>query len=258
MADNSKARRIKLTLEYDGLCFHGFQKQKPPQSEIPTIQGAIEEALFKISNQKVNLQVAGRTDAGVHATGQVCHFDIISNNQLISFKDGINRFTPTTISVINAEEVTQDFQARFNCCARNYEYFIYNRRTASPFWIGRAMHIQKPLNVQAMQKAAECFIGEHDFSAFRSPDCTAKSPIKKIHLFNIEKTGDIIKITIRGSAFLHNMVRIMCGTLVMVGKGKIPVEEVKKILQAKNKHASPLTLNPEGLYFTKAEYPEDI
>lgn len=246
-------RRIKLTLEYDGKSFHGFQRQK---SGVPTIQGSIETALFKITGQNITLQVAGRTDAGVHAKGQVCHFDIESNNKLISFKDGINRYTPTSISIINAEEVDESFQARFNCCARNYEYLIFNRRTASPFWIGRATHIPKPLNVKNMQKAAECFVGKHDFSAFRTPECTAKSPVKTIHHFIIEQDGDIIKFTIRGSAFLHNMVRIMCGTLVRVGKGMIEPEEVKIILESRNKKLCPLTLDSDGLYFTEAEYPE--
>jgi tRNA pseudouridine38-40 synthase len=251
---NPQPRRIKLTLEYDGTGFHGFQRQN---SGVATVQNSIEDAILEISGQKVTVQVAGRTDASVHATGQVCHFDIQSNNKLISFKDGINRFTPPSISVITVEEVVAEtFQARFDCCARNYEYLIFNRRTASPFWIGRATHIPTKLNVPSMQEAAKCFVGKHDFSAFRSPECTAKSPVKTMHHFRIEQDGDIIRFTIRGSAFLHNMVRIMCGTLVRVGKGKIKAEEVQKILEGKNKHKNPLTLDAEGLYFTKAEYPK--
>lgn len=251
-------RRIKITLEYDGTNFHGFQRQKRQESQksdLPTIQGSIEAALFKLTKQHITLQVAGRTDAGVHAKGQVCHLDIESDSGLNMFKDGINRFTPETISVIKAEEVDETFQARFNCCARNYEYLIFNRRTASPFWIGRATHIRKPLNFKAMQEASKHFIGEHDFSAFRTPECCAKSPIKIIHHFKMEKDGDIIKFTIRGSAFLHNMVRIMCGTLVRVGKGTIKPEDVKTILESKDKNLNPLTLDSDGLYFTKAEYP---
>lgn len=245
-------RRIKLTLEYRGTSFHGFQRQ----DDVPSVQQHIEEALFEVTGQKITLQVAGRTDAGVHATGQVCHFDVEGNHKLIVFKDGINRFVPDDIRVTEVEEVTQEFQARFNCYARHYEYLLYNRRVASPFWMDRAAHIRTPLDVEKMQEAAKYLVGEHDFSAFRSPECTAKTAIKKMHQVDIHKEDDMLTFTICGNAFLHNMVRIMCGTLVSVGKGKLQPEDVKHILESKDRNKCPLTLPSCGLYFTGADYPE--
>lgn len=247
-------RRIKLTLEYDGTPFHGWQVQENPN--LPTVQEALETALRHLSGMAVPVQAAGRTDAGVHAEMQVCHFDTSAEHlKLINFKDGTNRFLPPTVRVIEAAHVADTFQARFDCCARHYRYTLFNRREASPFWLNRAAHIRSPLNTAAMAKAAAHFLGEHDFSTFRSPICQAKSPLTTLTAFNITQEGALVHVHISGHKFLHNMVRLLCGTLVEVGKGKRTAQEVPALLAAKDRSQATLMLPAHGLCLYQVDYP---
>lgn len=243
-------RRIKLTIEYDGGPFYGFQRQ----DNLPTVQGAIEAAILKLTGEKVTLQTAGRTDRGVHAKGMVSHFDTQSTLKLYNFRDGINSLTPRSIAIVKAENVPDTFQARFSCTGRAYEYLLFNRRSPSPIWEGRAAHIKKTLDVKLMREAAKHLVGTHNFSSFRSSECQAKSPITTVRKIEVRKRGELIVVQVAGVSFLHNMVRIMVGLLVDIGLGKRPVSDVKKLLKEHDRKAAPATMPACGLYFVKAEY----
>lgn len=243
-------RRIKLTLEYDGGPFYGFQRQ----NNLPTVQGALEAALLKLTGETITLQTAGRTDRGVHAKGMVSHFDTASSLKLYNFRDGLNALTPPGISVVKAERVADSFQARFGCTGRVYEYLIFNRRSPSPLWAGRVAHIKKKLDVTLMRAAAASLVGTHNFSSFRSSECQAKSPITTVRRIHIRKRGELIVVQVEGIAFLHNMVRIMVGLLVDIGLGRRPLSDVQKLLTTHNRSASAATMPACGLYFMKAEY----
>jgi tRNA pseudouridine38-40 synthase len=248
-------RNIKLTIEYDGSNYFGFQYQK---DGLLTIQGEIEKALEKLTTKQHTIIVAGRTDKGVHARAQVCNFITECNYPMIAFLDGLNRFLPKDIAVIKAEDVSLDFNSRFSARARKYEYYILNRRAKSAIHHKRITLIKEPLDIEKMQQAANLLVGEHDFSSFRAAACQAKSPITNIYSIKLEKQnfGDdvVIKTSIHGRAFLHNMVRIIMGTLVEVGMHRQPIEYAKQALEAKNRDAAGITLAPHGLFFVGVDY----
>jgi tRNA pseudouridine38-40 synthase len=243
-------RRIKLTIEYDGGAFYGFQRQ----DNLPTVQGEIEAAILKLTGETVTLQTAGRTDRGVHAKGMVSHFDTSSKLKLYNFRDGINTLTPRSISIVKAEAVPDTFQARFSCTGRRYEYLIFNRRSPSPIWENRAAHIKKKLDIKLMREAAAQLVGTHNFSSFRSSECQAKSPITTVRKIEVRKRGELIMVKVDGISFLHNMVRIIVGLLVDIGLGKRPLSDVQTLLTTHDRRASAATMPACGLYFMKAEY----
>lgn len=243
-------RRIKLTVEYDGTEFYGWQRQR----ELPTVQGAIEAAVFELTKQQVNLCTAGRTDAGVHGLNQVCHFDIDCKHRLLTFKDGINRFTPESISILKAEEVSEHFHARFSAVARSYEFHILNRRAPSAILRNHAVHVPYTLDVDLMAKSLQCLVGEHDFSAFRTTECQSSTPMCNMQKLDVEKDGDLIKFHIQADHFLHNMIRITVGTAVDVGRGHLPIDTFKKMLESGNRNDGGVTLAPQGLYFKEVVY----
>lgn len=247
-------RNIKLTIEYNGNGFHGFQRQ----DGLVTIQGEIEKALKNITQKDHTIVVAGRTDKGVHATAQVCHFITESKLNLIAFLDGLNSYLPAEIAIVKAEHVSDDFNARFSARARSYEYYILNRRSRSAIHSKKMTLIKDVLDVDRMQKAADLLVGYHDFSSFRASACQAKSPITEIYSIKLEteKFGNdlVIKTSIHGRAFLHNMVRIIMGTLVEIGSGKKPIEYAKEALEAKDRKQASATLAPDGLFFVKVDY----
>jgi tRNA pseudouridine38-40 synthase len=251
------ARNIKLTVEYDGSRFFGFQRQE----DLVTVQGEIEKALKVLTGLDHNLTVAGRTDKGVHATAQVCNFHTECKYPLIAFLDGLNKFLPDEVKVVKAEEVDENFNSRFNARSRKYEYYILNRRAPSAVHHKRITRVKDPLDVEKMQLAANDLVGHHDFSSFRTAVCQAKTPITDIYSIKFEKIrfGDdlIIKASIHGRAFLHNMVRIIMGTLVEIGKGTEDIDFAKKALEAKDRTKAGPTLHPDGLFFVGVTYEDN-
>ncbi len=246
-------RRIRLVIEYDGRPYHGWQTQENPL--VPTIQSELEKAFIKIAGIAPEEIIAtGRTDKGVHARGMVCHLDTFKEIAPNKIKTGLNRFLPASIAVISAEEVDQHFHARYECKHRVYEYIIFNRHSRSPLWDGLSLHVRHKLDIKAMQEAANFLIGKHDFSAFRSSECQAKSPITTLHNITISRNEDIIRIELLGATFLHNMVRVIVGTLVKVGEGKKSPQDICDILQQKNRTKAGKTVSANGLYFISAEF----
>lgn len=255
-------RNIKLTLEYDGTDFYGFQKQ--PQQ--PTIQQALEVALQKFFQEKIILTSASsRTDAGVHAEGQIVHFQTTSSLSVHRIERGLNHFLPETISILKAEDVPKDFHARFQPVSKIYEYYVWNHSSRPALLRGRAFHVPQILNLTAMKRAAKFFIGEHDFRAFTSEKEIAKkdgiprrkiSFIRTVQKCTIQKKDKIIVFTIQADGFLYHMVRNLVGTLVAVGKGKMDPQTVNKILKSRDRKLAAATLPACGLTLKRVIYPK--
>ena len=243
--------KYKILIEYDGTNFVGWQRQNNGLS----IQSSIEAAIKKISSETVNIFGAGRTDSGVHAKGQVAHFDISKRIPLDRMRDGLNQhLRPLPISILDAEEATEDFHARFSALLRNYEYLIINRRSPLTLYKNHAWCVFKDLNINNMEKAAINFEGRHDFNAFRSIDCQSSSSIKTIKSCTVEKKERHITIKVSAKSFLHSQVRIIVGTLVEVGKGKILSGNIKNIIESKDRSQAGATAPAHGLYLLKVEY----
>jgi len=243
--------KYRITIEYDGTDFVGWQKQENG----PSIQSSIEDAIKKITSETVNVFGAGRTDSGVHAKGQVAHFEFSKNISLDNIRDGINQhLRPLPISILIAEEVNEDFHARFSAKLRTYEYLIINRRAPLTFNKNLTWGVFKKLNMDAMKEAASIFVGKHDFNAFRSIDCQSSSSIKTIQSCSIETNDQHITLNVSAKSFLHSQVRIMVGTLVEVGKGKFNLSDVKDIIKSRDRSKAGATAPAHGLYLLKVEY----
>lgn len=247
-----RMQRWKLTIEYDGRPYCGWQRQ----ANSPSVQQRLEEAIFGFSDEEVRLHVAGRTDTGVHALGQVAHFDIKREMTAYRMRAAINAFLHDTgISIIEAEPVPQDFHARFHAKYRSYRYHIINRKAPLTFKKGLALHVPQPLDAIAMQKGAKHLIGHHDFSSFRGAGCQAKSPLKSIDILEVsQKDDDEIIIYAKAPSFLYHQIRNIVGTLIYVGIDKYPPEWVKTALEAKNRCDAGPTAPPDGLYFVDVGY----
>jgi tRNA pseudouridine38-40 synthase len=247
--------RYALCIEYDGSNYSGFQRQH--QQDLPTIQEKLEQAISKIAHHPIKLVTAGRTDAGVHAINQVIHFDTTSHREPFNWILGINTCLPQDIAVKAIRLVPDDFHARFSAKARCYEYRILNRTARSALLAHKITHyFYTKLDEKKMQQAANCFLGEHDFSSFRAKECQAKSPIRRVDEISVIREGDNIIISIQANAFLHHMVRNIAGVLLDIGSGKKPINYAKEILEAKNRMLSSPTAKACGLYLTKIIYPE--
>lgn len=250
--------RWKITIEYDGRNYAGFQRQP----DIETVQGEIEKALYKFCQQDITITVAGRTDAGVHAKGQVAHFDLdYGDRSLNGFElaKAINaHLIPQPIAVIDAEKVSDDFHARFSATNKLYTYRIINRPYGLALDQGLAWWVKKPLDVIAMNDAAQILIGQHDFTTFRDSCCQAKSPVKTLDNLTIEATeilnGQEILFHVEGRSFLHHQVRNIVGTLSLVGEGKWTKDDVQRALEAKDRTAGGPTAPPDGLYLVRIGY----
>ncbi len=249
--------RYKLIVEYDGTNYAGWQKQ----DDQPTIQGALKTAIFKLCGADVDVIGAGRTDAGVHAIAQVAHVDLSRPMDTFKIMQGINfyLFTPeenvnNRIAVLHAEQVPDDFHARFSAKKRHYLYRIINRRARLALAATRAWHVVEDLDIDAMNKAAQYLIGDHDFTSFRDTECQAKSPLKTLEQLEVRRVGEEIHVITGARSFLHHQVRIMVGTMAMAGKGRWQPEDVKKALEAKNRSAAGPTAPPDGLYLTRVDY----
>ncbi|CAO3351521.1 tRNA pseudouridine(38-40) synthase TruA [Azospirillum palustre] len=244
-------QRWKLTVEYDGRPFVGWQRQ----DNGPSVQQSLEEAVQRLSGEVVRVHGSGRTDAGVHALGQVCHFDLEKSFTGLKLRDALNfHLKPAPIAVLEVEAVTEDFHARLTSTGRAYVYRIVNRRAPLALESGRAWHVTRPLNAEAMHEAAQVLVGQHDFSSFRAALCQAKSPVKTLDRLAVERQGEEIRIHAAARSFLHHQVRNMVGTLELVGAGKWTVDDVRRALDARDRAKAGPTCPPDGLYFMTARY----
>ena len=244
--------RIALGVEYEGTNYFGFQKQKSTKQ---TIQGSLEESISRVADHKVKTFCSGRTDAGVHAFMQVMHFDTKAVRSSIEWSRGINSYLPKDIRVLWAKEIDESFHARFSATKRSYIYNILNSPTPSALWADRSLFIPIRLDIQSMKKASRYLIGEHDFSSFRGSGCQSKTPIRNIQAIKILRKDDFVTLEFTANAFLLHMVRIIVGTLIMVGKKEIHPKEVDKILKQKNRKIAGKTVNSSGLFFLGPCYP---
>ena len=243
--------RYKMVVEYDGTDFCGWQKQDDGVS----VQGELEKALSVFAHEDVNIAGAGRTDAGVHAYGQVASFDLASDLDPFKMRESFNALVrPKAISVLSVEKVSDDFHARFSAMERQYIYKILNRQAPAALDRNRVWHIMQPLDVDAMKQAAQLLLGKHDFSTFRSSECQAKSPVKTLDELTITRRGEYIFFFVRARSFLHHQVRNMVGSLVMVGQGKWTVEDFHQAFEACDRTKGGMTAPACGLYFNSVKY----
>ena len=245
--------RLRLTIEYDGGPFMGWQRQ----AHGPSVQQAIEEAVTAITGEKAVLHAAGRTDAGVHALAMAAHVDIATPIAPFRLREGLNaRLRPLPVAILAAEPVAADWHARFSCRGRLYLYRIVNRRPPLALDAGRAWQVTVPLDVDAMHAAAQILVGRHDFTTFRSVQCQADSPVKTLDRLDVRRTGENIEIEAAARSFLHHQVRSMVGCLQLVGRGKWSAADLETALAARDRAALGLNAPPQGLYFVAALYPE--
>ncbi len=243
--------RYKILVEYDGLRFSGWQFQNNQK----TVQGTLQNILEKITGNFRLVEGCGRTDTGVHAKGQVAHFDLPNFWDFYKLREAMNAYGRFEgLSVLDVEQVPDTFHARFSCAGRSYEYVILNRQASSPILENRVWHVSRPLDVQAMQQGAHYFLGHHDFTSFRASECQASNTCKTISEFIVSQEGDLIRLSVSSRSFLHNQVRIMVGTLKQVGLGKMSPIDIDEILNAKDRKRAGPTAPPYGLYFMKAFY----
>lgn len=242
--------RLALGLQYDGAAFHGWQTQAGGR----TVQDAVEQALAQLAGGAVPTICAGRTDAGVHATYQVVHIDPPVARPLAAWVRGVNRFLPESVAVRWAVEVPERFHARFGATARRYDYWLLNDPVRSPLLARRTGWLARPLRLEPMREAARQLAGRHDFSAFRSAECQAASPVRDMRELDIERVGNLIRFRLVANAFLHHMVRNIVGSLVYVGLGRQPPRWIAEVLQGGDRSAAAPTFAAAGLYLTGVEY----
>jgi len=243
--------RYKVIVEYDGAPFAGWQYQE----NSPSVQRAIMRAIEAFSGETVMVQGAGRTDAGVHALGQVAHFDLASERDTDTVRDAINaHLRPLPVAILSAEKVPGDFDARRSAVRRHYLYRIANRRPDLAIERGRAWRLPRRLDAEAMHAAAQRLVGKHDFTTFRSTECQAKSPEKTLDRLDVSRLGDEIHVTAVARSFLHNQVRSMVGSLVVVGDGKWQAADLVRALEARDRTACGPVAPPDGLYLVKVDY----
>jgi tRNA pseudouridine38-40 synthase len=241
---------IKLTIEYDGTNYHGWQAQ--PNGK--TIQEAVERALSIFYGAPIGVTGSGRTDAGVHALGQVANFRTVKSFDRHRLLRGLNALTPRDIAVKDAEPVPEAFDARRDGRARVYRYEILNRSMPSPFHLSRAWHVHTPLNFPAMRQAITCLLGEHDFSSFRAAGCEAEHPVRKVYHTSLESCGELLVYSIEATAFLRHMVRNIVGTLVEIGEGTRTPGAMAEILGLRDRARAGVTAPPHGLYLVEVKY----
>ena len=248
--ENSVMRNIKLVIEYDGKEFNGWQKQPNKLN----IQGEIERAIKQITGEEVDLTASGRTDAGVHALGQVANFKTNSNIPIEKIPIALNSNLKKSIVIKSAEEVEERFHSRLNCKRKTYRYIINNSRYGTAIYRNLETHIPMKLDIQKMQEAVKYFEGEHDFKAFKASGTSSKNSVRTIYETKIYEQGERIYIELTGNGFLYNMVRIITGTLVEVGLGKISPDQIPEIIKIGKRENAGKTLPPQGLYLLKVMY----
>jgi tRNA pseudouridine38-40 synthase len=244
---------IKLTLEYDGTRYHGWQSQAG--SGQPTIQNTLETALKTLVKGDIKTHSSGRTDAGVHALGHVVNFHTERSLPPAAWAPALNHELPPDIRILQSSEVPVDFHARYSALGKIYRYRVLNRRAPTALYRNHAWHINVPLQLEPMKQAASSLIGRHNFSAFRSSGCTAKSPLRTVRRIDIARTGDLIDISMEADAFLQYMARNISGTLVEVGLGRFTPGDVARMLGSGDRSLAGRTAPPHGLYLVTVFYP---
>jgi tRNA pseudouridine38-40 synthase len=245
--------RIALGIEYDGSGFHGWQAQQPG---VASVQAALETALGRVADHPVKLHCAGRTDTGVHARGQVAHFETTAERPPNAWTLGVNTELPQSVAVIWAKSVDDDFHARFTCVARHYRYVIQNRKARTALWRQRAAWRHQPLDSERMHAAAQHLLGEHDFSSFRAAACQARHANREVQRIEVRRVGEMVVIDLVANAFLHHMVRNIAGVLMAIGCGEREPTWTAELLQLKDRTLGGVTAVPSGLYFMGTRYPE--
>lgn len=243
--------RLVLGLEYSGSAFCGWQTQPNGCG----VQDALETALSEIAGERISTICAGRTDAGVHALGQVIHFDTVSSRPLNAWVRGVNSVLNPVVSVLWVKEVGEDFHARYCAQARRYLYLLLNRAQRPGLLHTRAGWFHLPLDESLMQSGARALVGEHDFSAFRAAECQAKSPVRIVKNLSIRRNGELIVFDIAANAFLHHMVRNIIGALIYVGCGRQRPEWISELMSSRDRTRAAPTFSPDGLYLYEVEYP---
>jgi tRNA pseudouridine38-40 synthase len=243
--------RYRLTLEYDGAPFVGWQRQDNGSS----VQGALEDAIEKLSGERVTVAGAGRTDAGVHALGQVAHFDLVKEFEPGKVRDALNYYLrPNPVVVLESNAVDSEFHARFSATARHYLFRILNRRSPPAVEEGRVWHVSPKLDADAMHAAAQLLVGQHDFTTFRAAECQAQSPVKTLDRLDVSRRADEIHIEASARSFLHHQIRSFTGSLKLVGEGKWAPRDVADALAAKDRTRCGPVSPPDGLYLVRVDY----
>lgn len=245
--------RIALGIEYNGTAYHGWQAQK---HGVPSVQDTLEQAVSKVAAHPLRVVCAGRTDRGVHGFGQVVHFDSEAPRTTHNWVMGANVNLPDDVSVTWAKPVPDDFHARFSATGRRYRYVILNRRYRSALWAHRATWIHTALDADAMHRAGQALVGEHDFSSYRALGCQAKSPVRTLESLTVSRHGDVIELAVAANAFLHHMVRNIAGVLIAIGKGEQTEHYASEVLGFKDRTLGGVTAPPDGLYFAGVRYPD--
>ena len=243
--------RLALAVEYKGSCYRGWQIQR---SGVPTVQAELEQAISRVANEPIATIVAGRTDAGVHATNQIVHFDTRAQRPDYGWKMGINGQLPDDISVHWVQPVSANFHARFSAIERAYRFIIYNSWVKSALLAETTTWEQFELDAEQMQLAADQLVGTHDFSSFRAAECQAHSPVRTLRELCVERFGSFVVIQARADGFLHHMVRNLVGVLLPIGRGRKPVSWAGEVLACKDRRLGGVTAAGNGLYFIKASY----
>ena len=246
--------RFAAGIEYDGRAYSGWQFQPG----ISTVQDVVQRAFARVADSPIDCVCAGRTDAGVHASAQVAHFDSNAVRSERGWRLGANTYLPADVSIAWFREVPAQFHARFSATARSYRYLILNRDSRSALAAGRATWERRPLDAQRMQAAAQSLAGEHDFSAFRAIECQAKSPFRRVERIDVTRIENWVSISITANAFLHHMVRNVAGLLMSVGYGESPPERVTAVLAIRDRKTNAATAPPEGLYLAAVRYPAEF
>ena len=243
-------RRIRLTLDYIGTAYSGWQRQ--PDRD--TVQKRVEDALFSLTGERTSVVASGRTDAGVHALGQVAHFDTDSDIPVKNFMTGLNHFLPPDIRILKAENVKNDFHARFSAHEKTYCYCIYECPFDRAAYLNRAARVSEKLDVKAMRMASTAFLGEHDFTSFMSTGADTVGAVRTVKDVRVVRSGGLVRIFVTANGFLYNMVRLIAGVLVRAGQGKIDKAGVEKLIALKDKHAVREVMPAEGLYLVSVKY----
>ncbi|MGB7757379.1 MAG: tRNA pseudouridine(38-40) synthase TruA [Salinisphaera sp.] len=246
--------RWAACIEYDGSAYSGWQSQP----HAPSVQDSLEAALSKVADEPIRTICSGRTDSGVHAQGQIVHFDTNAERRDRSWLLGTNRWLADDIAPQWFVPVPDTFHARFNAVARDYRYWIIDRDAPSALWRNRVWHVHKRLDHEVMHAAAQMLVGRHDFSAFRAAGCQAKSPVRHVHHVSVTRLGDWLRIDIRANAFLHHMVRNIAGTLAVVGRGEAVPAWVADLLDQRDRRRAGMTAPAAGLSLRRVHYPDDI
>jgi tRNA pseudouridine38-40 synthase len=245
-----------MAVEYDGAAFHGWQRQGSP--ELPTVQARLETALSAIANHPVSLVCAGRTDTGVHGTGQVVHFDCAADRGAKAWLRGTNSLLPRSLRVRWARAVPQTFHARFSAQSRRYHYVIFDSPVEPAIMAGQLTHTREVLDIEAMHAAGQYLLGEQDFSSFRAAGCQSRTPFRNVMHLSVSRHHRFIVIDIEANAFLQHMVRNIAGTLMEIGSGRRSPEWVLDVLQAKDRSVAAKTASPNGLYLVAVRYPSEF